>query len=170
MLPDEGGFEAMMIDGAGRTLEPTSAAATVAALSGIPLGVWLGLVGFLFGFAFCVPLLLARTVKALRLLDDAPPRPDQLDARGVFFGALHLPPGAMLVGAVEHDTAGGPMRATHRRALGPDRALHFIGRGGPTDFERHLSAFENARLIRFAFCQLAIALGVLLALGLRPFA
>lgn len=212
MLVNEDGSEAALIDAAGHGYQPTSAAATVAALSGLPLSAWMGLVGFLFGFAFCVPLMLARTVKALKLLDEPSPRADQPDARGVFFGTLQIPPGTVLggrkvasgnlrlraggipvdlspgarrlddggplvdgdqvyvVGAVEHDTKGGPMRATHRRTLGSDGTLHFIGRGTQADFEHHLSGHENNRLIRFALIQLTVALMVLVALGLKPFA
>jgi hypothetical protein len=215
MLLNEDGSEAVLIDGAGRPLHRSSVGATVAALSGLPLAAWMGLVGLLFGLLLFVPMLIARTAQALKLLDETAPRADQPDARGVFFGTLQLPPGSLVgapmgrrvnlaqarlrasgltidlasgprrlgqgapfvdgdpvyvVGAVANDTAGGPMRATHRKALGPDGKLYFIGRGGPSDFERDLARFESFRLTVFALAQLGLSLAVLMALGLRPFA
>jgi hypothetical protein len=75
-----------------------------------------------------------------------------------------------VVGRVASDSAGGPMRATHKRRVVPERGRYLIGRGSVTDFARHLSARENAHLLRFALLHLSLALTLLGFLALRPFA
>ncbi|HEY7958303.1 MAG TPA: hypothetical protein VII38_23550, partial [Polyangia bacterium] len=75
-----------------------------------------------------------------------------------------------VVGRVGADGEGGPWRASQRKRIGPERGRYLIGRGTAADFARHLVAHQNAQLTRFALVQLACALTLLLALGLRPFA
>jgi hypothetical protein len=62
------------------------------------------------------------------------------------------------------------MRMSQRLRLEPDGTTWLIGRGGPAEFARHFAARENARLLRFALVHLSLALALLVALGLRPFA
>jgi hypothetical protein len=73
-----------------------------------------------------------------------------------------------MVGRVETDDAGGPMRASQRKRLVPDAGRYLIGRGDASDFARHLHARENLQIIGFALVHAAVALGTLLAL--RPLA
>ena len=207
----EEGREAVLLDAGGQRLSPTSAAATVEALTGRPIDQWLALLGLLGLLTLALPLLVLRAARALRILDERAPRVDEPGARGLFTGILRVPPGAVLhtdssghtalhaagttldlsscprrhdfdahtplvdgdpvylVGQIETDTAGGPMRATLRKRLHATRGRYLIGRGTAADFARHLTTRANAALYRFALLHLALALTLLGLLALRPF-
>ena len=72
-----------------------------------------------------------------------------------------------VLGRVETDTAGGPMRASQRKRLVPLRGRYVIGRGGAADFARHLEARANAGLVRFALVHLGLAATILGFLSMR---
>jgi hypothetical protein len=74
-----------------------------------------------------------------------------------------------VVGRLESDDQGGPMRASHRKRVVSDGRRYLIGRGGLRDFERDVAARESRALLAVAVCQLAFGLLTLLGMGLRPF-
>ncbi len=74
-----------------------------------------------------------------------------------------------VVGRLESDAQGGPMRASHRKRIAGDGRRYFIGRGSLGDFERDVAARESRTLLAVAVCQLAFGLLTLLGMGLRPF-
>jgi hypothetical protein len=74
-----------------------------------------------------------------------------------------------VVGKIEADSDGGPWRTSQRKRLVADGPCYAIGRGGALDFERHLIARANGRLIGLALLHFALALTLLGCLGLRPF-
>jgi hypothetical protein len=99
-------------------------------------------------------------------LSNGPLRTDGRDHRD---GPLLDGTPVYVVGRVETETEGGPMRASHRRRLVPDGRRYFIGRGGATDWMLDAAARENRFVATIATLQLLFGLLTLLQMGLRPF-
>jgi hypothetical protein len=100
---------------------------------------------------------------------DLSPGPLRTDGRDGRDGPLTDGTQVYVVGRVETDAEGGPMRASHRRRLLPDGRRYFIGRGGLADWLLDAAARENRFVATIATLQLLFGLLTLLQMGLRPF-